>query len=280
LAIRTGNWEPYEKAVEEYEKFDIDSMRQDDIIGQNVLPVYLRIENPLIYDYKGQSAVSMAITKLIATALKNGNDGVIMKNMVDPAPSSTHYIVFKPTQIKSATGNVGEFDPNKSDITKEGMDTPPAIIEPSQETGSSHILNKQKMIDSYILAATIWGEARGEGTNGMQAVLNIIMNRAKGNFSKAVAVALKPKQFSFWNKIHDPAKYALELANSQRSKNDLDHKRYMDALRLVDDARKGTLPDITGGATFYFNPKLANPSWAKEMVITKQIGNHKFLRPK
>lgn len=36
-------------------------------------------------------------------------------------------------------------------------------------------INPDGQVD--VVARTIWGEARGEGANGMQAVANVIMNR-------------------------------------------------------------------------------------------------------
>jgi hypothetical protein len=39
-------------------------------------------------------------------------------------PSGTaHYIVFEPNQIKSATDNVGTYDPNNEDIRYQEMDS-------------------------------------------------------------------------------------------------------------------------------------------------------------
>lgn len=119
----TGNWRPYEKAMEDYENFDLDSMREDDIIGQNIVPVYLKIENPLVFDFKGVPTPIGDVDKLIDKALANGNDGLILLNIVDPPPASTHYIVFKPSQVKSAIGNTGEYSSRKTNITKEGMDS-------------------------------------------------------------------------------------------------------------------------------------------------------------
>ena len=43
---------------------------------------------------------------------------------------------------------------------------------------------------------------------------------------------------------------------------------------------KGKLKDITGGSTFYFNPKKANPSWAKSMQFKVRIKNHDFYAVK
>jgi len=52
--------------------------------------------------------------------MKNGNDGVIFKNFSDSPNAiggkSDIYAVFNPTQIKSATGNRGTFDPKDPNI--------------------------------------------------------------------------------------------------------------------------------------------------------------------
>lgn len=139
VARATGNWDAYEKALSEWENFEIETMREDDILGQNIIPVYLKIENPLVHDFKNAMQNIGEIDNCIKTAIKNGNDGVILKNIIDPSPSSTHYAVFKTNQIKSATGNNGDFNPNKSDITKEGMDVPPAQIQASNTLSKEFI---------------------------------------------------------------------------------------------------------------------------------------------
>jgi len=55
------------------------------------------------------------IYRQIAT-LQN-KDGLIIQPKVSPkSGGATHYLAFEPTQIKSATGNTGAFDPNNPDI--------------------------------------------------------------------------------------------------------------------------------------------------------------------
>jgi 8-oxo-dGTP pyrophosphatase MutT (NUDIX family)/spore germination cell wall hydrolase CwlJ-like protein len=170
--------------------------------------------------------------------------------------------------------NVVDLIKKRKEKMVEVADVPPAIVQPSNPSQNpTKTINQQQLKDAYVVAATLWGEARGEGIDGMQAVLNVVMNRTKGNFDKAKDAVLKPKQFSMWNNVKNPEKVSLELAQKQRG-----DKTYMAAIKLVDAAMKGNLPDITNGATFYYNPKKANPSWAKSMIKTKSIGNHDFLK--
>jgi hypothetical protein len=58
----------------------------------------------------------------IKAAKKAGHDGLKIVNTYDPVGdrleqfSTTQWVAFNPTQIKSATGNTGAFDPKKADI--------------------------------------------------------------------------------------------------------------------------------------------------------------------
>ena len=74
--------------------------------GGKVLPVYLNIKNPLIYDAKGKYYYEI-YDKLFLKAKASKNDGLIIKNVIDnprgeARPIDVH-IVFSPNQIKSVT---------------------------------------------------------------------------------------------------------------------------------------------------------------------------------
>lgn len=133
------------------------------------------------------------------------------------------------------------------------------------------IIEPDKEIDT--MARTAWGEARGEGAKGMQAVLNVIMNRVKKSGwwgATPAEVCKKKSQFSCWNK-NDP-NYAKMLAVTESDSN------FHTALVLAEQAKNGMLPDITGGSTNYVNLAALSsvPSWVKNMTKTAQIGNHTF----
>jgi hypothetical protein len=107
--------------------------------GQNVKPVYANLKNPLEVDrtehinpaegalqklgHSKEKASAIAekaletkgnITgEIYSKAIKAGHDGIIVRN----ADNTIHEIVaFKPEQVKSSTGNSGEFNPNNKDI--------------------------------------------------------------------------------------------------------------------------------------------------------------------
>jgi hypothetical protein len=87
--------------------------------GRAIYPVYLRMVRPLVIDAEGEHAIYL--TERVVSALSRGRyDGVILKNVREyfsDTPSTT-YAVFEPTQVKSATGNAGTFDPADPRITR------------------------------------------------------------------------------------------------------------------------------------------------------------------
>ncbi len=125
--------------------------------------------------------------------------------------------------------------------------------------------------DIDLMARTVWGEARGEGTQGMLAVAWVIWNRAsqpKWWGRNIEEVCLKPYQFSCWNK-DDPNKEKLEKITL----DDLGFARaYYASLAVL----LGELPDITRGSTHYFNPRAATPKWAEGKQAQARIGKHLF----
>ena len=78
---------------------------------------FLNIRKPKRKNARGKYAVNFD-----QLSREKNNDGVIVENIKDPTYDSgsdfesTNYIVFNPTQIKSATDNIGTFDGEDGDI--------------------------------------------------------------------------------------------------------------------------------------------------------------------
>ena len=123
--------------------------------------------------------------------------------------------------------------------------------------------------DVWVAAQTAWGEARGEGKEGMQAVLLVIRNRAmdrRWSMLSVAAVCRQPAQFSGWNAT-DPNRSCM-LALS------LENEAFRDCLLMAIEIFSGQTPDCVQGATHYYADTIAAPYWAqgKEPVI--HIGHH------
>lgn len=132
-------------------------------------------------------------------------------------------------------------------------------------------IDKEQQIDT--VARTIWGEARGEGYAGMQAVANVIMNRvASGGWYglTPAEVCKKPKQFSCWLKSDPNYNKLISVTTADRL--------FKQAVEIATKAVNGDLPDITGGATEY-HTKSIRPNWNYDRLIkTASIGQHVFYK--
>lgn len=87
-----------------------------------VIPVYLSIKNPKVFDLKGANYNPKWIDAQANTARSDGFDGVIFLNSIDitsfsKAIPADVVASFSPNQIKSAFGNSGLFDPDSSTLT-------------------------------------------------------------------------------------------------------------------------------------------------------------------
>lgn len=155
--------------------------------------------------------------------------------------------------------------------------------------GASHVitpkqngdLEEKTMQEFYndvskdVLARTLWGEARGEGTIGMHAVAGVILNRVAiaqkyGSFwwgDNIVQVCQKPYQFSCWNRS-DPNFQKLHRV-------DKSNLYFATALRLAARGLAGSLEDITLGATHY-HARGIKPYWANTKKPCTILGNHVY----
>jgi spore germination cell wall hydrolase CwlJ-like protein len=130
----------------------------------------------------------------------------------------------------------------------------------------------QSALNIDVLARTMWGEARGEGSAGMQAVANVVINRTEiggwwGN--SIIEVCQKPFQFSCWNK--DDPNFGKVLSVER------DDLYFATAMRIAQRALYGHLPDITNRADHYHAAGIL-PYWAKGEKPVTVLGNHIFYR--
>ncbi|GAA4475619.1 cell wall hydrolase [Gluconacetobacter asukensis] len=124
-----------------------------------------------------------------------------------------------------------------------------------------------------IAARTAWAEARGEGIAGMQAVLNVIANRAArpGWWGHDIAsVCQAPHQFSCWLPGDPNGPEARAVTD--------DDPLFRSALSMAGRAASGDLPDLTRGSDSYYATTSTRPLWAAGRVPQIIIGHHAFFR--
>lgn len=131
--------------------------------------------------------------------------------------------------------------------------------------------------DIDTLARTIWGEARGDGNTGMQAVACVILNRykaAEASLAKSrqfgadiTAICKKPYQFSCWL-ASDPNLAKILAVNTSTDS-------FASAVSIAKGVLSGSLPDITNGANHYHTSSVS-PSWSSGATAVAVIGSHEF----
>ncbi len=113
--------------------------------GGNVMPVALRYENPMVYDFQGSAYRDQTYSDLIDQALSGGHDALILKNTFDPGGGPAKLVdvgvVFDPSQIRS---RFAAFDPFRKDVataTAMGVALPDLLAaEPTPQPQSSGLL--------------------------------------------------------------------------------------------------------------------------------------------
>ena len=127
------------------------------------------------------------------------------------------------------------------------------------------------------LARTLWGEARGEGYFGQQAVANVVMNRVAlaeehphFGIGTIASACRAPWQFSCWNQ-NDPNLPKLLAV-------DMTDPIFAQCMKIATLAAQHQLPDVTGGATFYYAKDTEEPDWAVGHEPCAIIGKHIFYK--
>ncbi|MFA7256733.1 MAG: cell wall hydrolase [Kiritimatiellales bacterium] len=126
--------------------------------------------------------------------------------------------------------------------------------------------------DREIIATCLVLEAGGEGLEGMQAVLNVILNRADGCLYRMVPETLKYGAFScmseIWKQTAPDCSPLIRRAQNQSG-------AYDKAMQLIALMEEGFLGDNTHGATHYHAENI-RPYWADSLRYLTTIGHHIF----
>ena len=127
--------------------------------------------------------------------------------------------------------------------------------------------------ERQIVASVLVLEAASDGVEGMQAVLNVIYNRADRDVYRLIRAAVRRGSFysmlSIWG-LQKPD-YGSILRRAQRD------RYYPDAVKLVMKLEGGALPDTTHGATHYYLSSDQPPYWIGQMHYRVTIGSHHFF---
>jgi hypothetical protein len=112
-------------AIDQYKSVVAQRLAAEAQSGANVLPVALRYQNPMYYDFKGSAYRDQTYADLVKEAKAKGHDALILQNTYDPGAGTAKLVdvgvVFDPAQIRS---KFAKFDPkniNSPDILAAGV---------------------------------------------------------------------------------------------------------------------------------------------------------------
>ena len=207
-----GDWEGAAKATEAAEAFSLSLTNQT---GQNIMPVKLRLQNPLEHDFKGEGYRDVSYQTLLENAKNKGHDGAIFRNTRDGGGVTDIYVVFEPAQIRS---RFAAFDPK---------DTPKTGLRQNAKLANEALQVNRKQLEVLVKSK----KAVEREYSDLWAVSDIFNKKAELALAEKKSPALREDM--------------LELSNNIKALQDR-----MDLLE--DEARKVTIG--TGDITASFAP--------------------------
>jgi spore germination cell wall hydrolase CwlJ-like protein len=120
--------------------------------------------------------------------------------------------------------------------------------------------------DLHSVALCVWKEARGEGNDGMRAVMHVIVNRVghPGFAHDLHRVVYGKNQFTSMSVPSDPE------FNLQPKDGDI---QFAYCQGLIEPVLNGSDSDLTNGAHYYANLKYSTSGWFFNHIV-KDTVNH------
>ena len=162
----------------------------------------------------------------------------------------------------------------------------------------------QNLDEVYCMAQNVYFEARHESMIGKIAIAHVVMNRIESkDFPNTVCKVVKQRPIrESWKtrkypnlpkeeRVYWPRRDRCQFSWYCDGHRDMLWVTYKDGTIIPQNmnAWRDSIHvalfvingkwnmDPTDGATFYYNPNIANPSWAGKYTETAIYGNHKFM---
>ncbi len=126
------------------------------------------------------------------------------------------------------------------------------------------------------LVDALYGESRGEPTEGVLKVAEVILNRtASKQYPDSICrVTKQPWQFSYYNKSND--KRLFKAKKDQKSLQ----RMYKLANKALTKQRKEDKITLSSSGVLFYHTTKVKPKWSTspKLKYVKTIKNHKFYR--
>ena len=117
------------------------TMLRVDSMGGNIMPVKLRLQNPLEHDFGGHDYRDISYETLLKQAKDKGHDGALFRNTRDGGGVTDIYVVFDSSQIRS---RFAAFDPERSDTGNITASFAPLVLPLGAGTAAAAYLANQE----------------------------------------------------------------------------------------------------------------------------------------
>lgn len=157
-------------------------------------------------------------------------------------------------------------------LVQQPADKPiPQVIEPEKQSDVQ--INKREV---QCVRQALWHEARGEGEEGIKAVLSVIVNRTKSKHypDTFCEVIHQPKQFSYVDELRQQGKPLTPKVKESEQ----EVYSYIDELahEAVQEKFVTTLPrDV-----LWYTHTRINNYWTRTKEVVARVGKHKFFAKK
>ena len=199
-----------------------------------------------------------------AAVIKQGSRGTVVKTIQQKLKKWGYYAGSVDGIFGSGTKKAVMAFQKKNKLTADGIvgaKTAAALgisLSSSSSSASTTGAGGYSSNDVYLLAKLIHAEARGEPYQGQVAVGAVVLNRVKSSSFPNTISGVIYQKYAF-TCVSDGQ---INLAPDASSK------------KAASDAMNGW--DPSGGAIYYYNPKIATSSWIFSRKTTVTIGDHVF----
>lgn len=130
--------------------------------------------------------------------------------------------------------------------------------------------------DYHVAALAMIGyrEARGEGDEGIRAVMHVVRNRVNSGWGDWDKVITAKNQFSSFTVLGDSQTIVWPTKPNAL---------FDTCMQLATVVYGGNDPDPTNGAVYYYNPQTATSQWFLDNIVAKHqkvatLGHHEFFK--
>jgi spore germination cell wall hydrolase CwlJ-like protein len=193
--------------------------------------------------------------KILATTVLSFSMVMIISSLLCPSASGAHDVTVN--QLKTLDNDISSLDEKTKNLVLSMRDNIKNIVKKDK--------NKEQI---FCLAKNIYHESRNQPYIGQLAVAQVTLNRSKDD-------KMKPCKVVYRRNVNG-CQFSWTCDNMQDRENE--KIAWKESLALAYATYNNMLADPTNGATYYYNPKLAHPVWARKFQVVALIGDHKFLK--